>query len=68
MDIESYLKIRKIDYKEYKIIRFNHYEKKYGKLQEHEFINMIRYVPENCLDNEFYFKYIKTRPLVSQSE
>lgn len=61
MDIESYLRITNTDYKEYKIIRLNHYEKKYGKLKEHEFINMIKYVPENYLDNQFYFKYIKVQ-------
>lgn len=59
MDIESYLKIAKINHKEYKIILFNQYEKKYGILKEHEFINIIRYAPINYLDNQYYFKYIK---------
>lgn len=58
MNIDLYLKIVKLDKYEYKIIRFNHYEKKYGKLFEHEFINMLRHTPENYIDSELYFKLI----------
>ena len=60
MDIDSYLKITKLNYKQYKIIRYNEYKKKYGDdLKEFEFINMLRYVPESSLDDQYFHKYIK---------
>ena len=60
MDIDKYLQITNMDYKQYKNIRFNHYKKKHGcDLKIHEFENMLRYVPENCMDSQFFHKYIE---------
>ena len=60
MDIDNYLQIMNLSKDEYKIIRFKEYKKKYGfELQNHEFENMLRYVPENCMDDQYYHKYIK---------
>ena len=61
MCIETYLKIRQMTYKEYREMRFKEYEKKYGSLKQHEFVNMLKCTPENFLDNDYYFKYIKAQ-------
>jgi len=67
MDIDKYLKIINLSKDEYKIIRFNHYKKKYGDdLQYYQFVNMIRCVPEDNLDNQFFHKYIK-QPIIQYS-
>jgi hypothetical protein len=68
MDIDSYLRISNINHKEYKIIRYKEYKKKYGDdLKEFQFINMLKYVPENSLDDQYYFKYIKAQSELKHS-
>lgn len=60
MIIENYLKILNLSYQDYFNIRFKFYKEKFGdELQEFQFINMIKYCPEEDLDNQFYHKIIR---------